>query len=262
MNILTIVADSCRYDTYTLANTPNIDKYFSVEEAYSQATFTLPAHSAILQGFYPSTMSGRPLYNRFIKSIFQWHYQKPRDAMITIPKDSTTIPGSLRSKGYNTFCVGGVGWFKKPTILSTGFINFEHIPNTEDATNKSISFMRGDFYGLINYSVTHRPYNCPLTPHSLHGYQGKKSGVNYHSDYDEVLHKKQIACLEYLDKYIGIVMGHLSDNVGHTVVGFCGDHGECFGEDGCYGHGFYHKNVMSVPLGWSVIKDGNIDKCI
>lgn len=27
-----------------------------------------------------------------------------------------------------------------------------------------------------------------------------------------------------------------------------GDHGETFGEDGLYGHGFYHPKVMEVPF--------------
>jgi arylsulfatase A-like enzyme len=32
-----------------------------------------------------------------------------------------------------------------------------------------------------------------------------------------------------------------------TVV-MCGDHGDCFGEEGLYGHGFYHPKVMQVPM--------------
>jgi len=34
-----------------------------------------------------------------------------------------------------------------------------------------------------------------------------------------------------------------------TIVVICADHGECFGEDGLHGHGFYHLKVIEVPLG-------------
>jgi hypothetical protein len=29
----------------------------------------------------------------------------------------------------------------------------------------------------------------------------------------------------------------------------CADHGECFGEEGFYGHSFYHPKVFEVPMG-------------
>ena len=32
-----------------------------------------------------------------------------------------------------------------------------------------------------------------------------------------------------------------------TVV-MCGDHGDCLGENGLWGHGFYHPKVMEVPM--------------
>jgi arylsulfatase A-like enzyme len=48
------------------------------------------------------------------------------------------------------------------------------------------------------------------------------------------------------------MMGDLLDTVDSvgrpTLVVICGDHGECFGEDEHWGHGFYHPKVMEVPM--------------
>ena len=56
----------------------------------------------------------------------------------------------------------------------------------------------------------------------------------------------QVEAIEYLDGQLGALFRALPDN---TVVVVCGDHGECFGEDGYWGHGVHHAKVYEVPLG-------------
>jgi arylsulfatase A-like enzyme len=63
-------------------------------------------------------------------------------------------------------------------------------------------------------------------------------------------------CLEYLDGVIGGVIDWLLTRRLPTIVCFCADHGDCFGEDGCYGHAFYHPKVMEIPLAWSIAMPG------
>lgn len=61
--------------------------------------------------------------------------------------------------------------------------------------------------------------------------------------------KKQSDACSFLDEIIGILVSELAQLEQGTLCIVCGDHGECFGEDNCFGHGFYHPNVMAVPLG-------------
>ena len=50
---------------------------------------------------------------------------------------------------------------------------------------------------------------------------------------------------EFLD---GRLPGLFSSIPVNTLVVLCGDHGECFGEDGYWGHGVNHPKVLEVPL--------------
>lgn len=258
LNFLTIVADSCRYDTYRMANTPTLDKYFDVVEGEAQATFTFPAHAAMMQGFYPSTKDNRPLYNRFVRTPFQWHYATLRDSLITVPKNGRTIPESLSKLGWRTVCIGGVGWFRKPSQLECGFDHFAYVSNANRAISEFVTKVdREPFYGVLNFGVTHRPYLCPDMPTRLKARQSPRSGVGHGSAYDYLLHSRQAYCMGWLDRQLDVLLSWIADLKLTTIVCFCADHGECFGEDGCFGHAFYHKHVMSVPLAWSAFDKGN-----
>jgi arylsulfatase A-like enzyme len=59
------------------------------------------------------------------------------------------------------------------------------------------------------------------------------------------LHQAQIQAVEAVDTKIGELLSALT---GPVMLVVCGDHGEAFGEDGLYGHGFPHPAVIEVPL--------------
>ena len=44
--LIYIVLDSCRYDTYLAAQTPNLDSLGKVDLRYSYASWTSPSHYA------------------------------------------------------------------------------------------------------------------------------------------------------------------------------------------------------------------------
>ncbi len=56
--------------------------------------------------------------------------------------------------------------------------------------------------------------------------------------------RAQRASLEYVDRELALLFTELKDYF--AVI--CGDHGDCWGEDGLWGHGFYHPRVMEVPM--------------
>jgi glucan phosphoethanolaminetransferase (alkaline phosphatase superfamily) len=54
----------------------------------------------------------------------------------------------------------------------------------------------------------------------------------------------QRASLEYADTVLNTFFAELENYF--AVI--CSDHGDCWGEDGLWGHGFYHPCVMQVPM--------------
>ena len=251
-NFLTIVVDSCRWDTFQIAATKNIDAYFEVVRAGAMGTFTYPAHMAMFQGFFPTESGQRPIYNRFEKSVYRWFYKSRRPCLSEIHGNGS-IPKVLRDKGYRTIAVGGVGWFNKRTPMRLGFEKFIHEPDASIATSMFLEHLgKEPFYGLLNFGATHRPYIVPGMPPELKRIRSPKSGNNYRSEFNKRLLEKQIFCLRHTDGLLGKLFEWLGSNKLRTVVCFCADHGDCMGEDNCYGHGFSHPNIMTVPLGWTV----------
>ena len=62
-------------------------------------------------------------------------------------------------------------------------------------------------------------------------------------DNEAYLHQMEAAA--FLDSRLPRLF---SDLPGDTIVILCADHGECFGEDGYWGHGVNHPRVLEVPL--------------
>jgi len=58
----------------------------------------------------------------------------------------------------------------------------------------------------------------------------------------------QKAAAGFLDTVTGELIDYLKKRNRPTTLIICGDHGECFGEEGLFGHAFYHEKVMEVPL--------------
>jgi len=51
--------------------------------------------------------------------------------------------------------------------------------------------------------------------------------------------------VEYTDEFVATLLDDVGDD---SVVCVHGDHGELFGEEGRYGHGYLHESVINVPL--------------
>lgn len=255
-NFLIVVADSCRWDSFQLAVTQNIDQHFDVIEAGAMATFTYPAHLAMFQGFFPTAAGDRPIYNRFDKSVYRWFYKSRRPCLAEL-RGTGSIPKVLRDQGHRTVAVGGVGWFNKRTPMRLGFEDFIYEPDTEPAVNKFLTYLNKEpFYGLLNFGATHRPYTVPGMCAELRRVRSPRSGNNYRSSFNPKLREKQIECMTYVDESLVKFFDRIKSLKLRTVACFCSDHGDCLGEDNCYGHGFSHPNVMAVPLGWTLFMPG------
>ncbi len=52
-NLVFMVLDSCRYDSFTRARTPHFDQFGDAEQRWSYASWTAPSHYSYLMGLVP-----------------------------------------------------------------------------------------------------------------------------------------------------------------------------------------------------------------
>lgn len=249
-NFILITLDSCRWDTYKLARTPNLDRFFSFKQAYTQGTYTYPSHLSMFQGMFPSTRCTTPYYNRFKEPIIRINQRNSSvKALINFPSGTHDIFSGFLDSGKRTFGIGAMSWFKHAQ-LQDYFETFYYTGTHLEAQLNHVSDIicnHKDYALLLNIGETHEPY----------GYGGKispslESRARVRSFeqglYSIEEHYKQVKALEYIDFKLFELLAKLEESKSPTVVVCCSDHGDCFGEDNLWGHGFYHPKVMEVPL--------------
>lgn len=258
MNYALIVYDSCRYDSMVEARTPNLDRLARVHRAYTHGTFTLPAHVAMLSGFLPHCAERLPFYNRFVKQLWrQGTFTEPSSQHRAAEKvlDGENIVVGFRKDGYYTIGTGAPAWFSLPAWRDW-FDDFCH--SAHPGYPEQIAFLRErrgrwsdrPLFLFACFSETHEPYvyeGCGFTRDELpRGRHLHRLGEGPLSRDDfEHLRRRQIEAAEYLDAHLPEVLELLPHR---TKVVLTSDHGECFGEDGLYGHTQYHPKVMEVPI--------------
>jgi hypothetical protein len=250
-NILLLVLDSHRYDVAEIEmrarRTPNLAHLFAQAAAggwrrvFAQGTYTLPAHISMFHsGFLPDNrLLDEPVYNRSIRGAWrcQFDLHGPRDVLFSLPSAPSVMEG-FSAEGYTTLGIGGVGWFdlRLPTAqLWNKYFQYlawdeSFHENHPDSLEKQIACAQAilsippppPLFLFWNVTATHSPF-CGHE-RSIEG-QGK--------------------ALQYIDVHIPAIIGIMKKPC-HVFI--MGDHGECFGEDGLWGHGFHHEKVMEVPL--------------
>lgn len=250
-DFLMISVDSCRWDTFCIAETKNLKAKLEFKCAYAQATFTLPAHVAMFCGFLPHVNEPIRFYNRFVSYLFFIRGGHQRIAsFIEFPAGTRDIVEGLNGMGYRTLGIGATEWFRSP-ILTESFASFVltgvHVERQVELACRFFQSSAPSFC-FINVGETHDPYKFGdlIAPTDRRATVMRRAGSKHFSDVDW---RHQIDCMSFVDNAINPLLQLLSQRNRRTIVVVCGDHGECFGEDGLYGHGFFHPKVMEVPLG-------------
>ena len=255
MNFLLLTYDSCRYDVLVEASTPVLDSYARIHRALSPATFTFAAHQAFFVGILPNTVENVPYYNRFCKQLIGLQEvgegQVVKESMRKVQSSWNLVQG-FRDEGAQTVGAGAMTWFKQESLTS-GFEDF--LWTGRDACRQieyllSKTDIHQPFFGFINFGETHAPYHfkgqstrCPDDvrarrmewPPKEHGPTGRAT---------EAFHY-QCKAAEFLDNQLPTLFDTLPSD---TIVILTADHGDCFGEDGYWGHGVNHDKVFEVPL--------------
>ena len=232
-----ITLDSLRYDValhceshYTA---PNLRELGIWRKCFAPGHYTLPSHmSMLVGGILPENHGDEALYNRARGALFGYEGWGRR-GRYQLPAESSSVVNGFERMGYHTIGIGGVGWFgKRPTSAMWAEMfqwwqwdesYHELNPASFERQLDDLMVVRGvPTFLFLNVSATHRPYR----------------GADLTVD-------AQIKALEYVDRHIPTLIERLPHPC--TLI-ICGDHGDCMGEDGLSGHGFYHEKVMEVPM--------------
>ncbi len=276
-NLVFIVFDSCRWDAYQAARTPNLDRIGKAEQRYSYASWTSPSHFTFLMGMVPhQSPKGVFASNVYREEFAQWSRR------LNIPDvefgkfvPQLSLPYFLKSQGLRTEGVVSLPVLNPMTAMSVHFDRYELAPSHNDLSvildgNDSFKGLHPDKdnpgFFFINTGETHYPYLLPGEkaddlPHisGVHGVfkhlddflknpseflQGKHQDEFFSPDQFRAFFEKQIACVEHLDGVVGRFMDRCPDNTYFMIMS---DHGELFGEDGYFGHGpIFHEKVFEV----------------
>jgi membrane-anchored protein YejM (alkaline phosphatase superfamily) len=256
VNLLLITYDSCRYDVLRAADTPVLDSFADVLVAEAPGNFTYPSHHAMFAGMLPNCDEPRPYYNRFCRQLFGLagvgELQVANRSSLSVTSTWNAVSG-LGDAGYQTVGAGAMNWFRQDSLVSC----FQQFRFTGTDADAQIDYILDcldldlPFFAFINFGETHAPFDykgkavrCPVDVRARVMDWPPRQGEQPVGPASQAF-THQVAAAEYLDTRLPRVLSALPAK---TVVVLCADHGECFGEDGYWGHGINHPMVLQVPL--------------
>jgi arylsulfatase A-like enzyme len=268
-NLVIVVLDSLRYDSWVAAGPGVLGQLGGVERRYSYASWTAPSHYNLLMGLLPHTSPFEVYASEYYKEDFLRYSDRLGVPGIEFRRmlPSMFLPTFLRrSLGYTTHAMVSMPVLNPYTAINRDFDSFELMPTHYDmaAMLPKLRFdaERPSFY-LLNVGETHYPYAVPgEDPGSwprISGVHGVFKRLDDDPDhaagdarefFDQTalreLQARQINTVGYLDGVFARLFDLLPSS---TWVIVTSDHGELFGEDRYFGHGpIMHEKVFEVPF--------------
>jgi len=243
-NQVLITLDSLRWDVFNRAYLPFM-KSFPYAKAYTHGTYTLPAHESFFIGKLPTTFKGKfdtcARSHRVPEGTQQWRLNNPESpGPAVVQLSGRNIVDGFNILGYKTLGTGAMEWFNhlKPAHIKAVDDFDEYYFNRTDAKGQ-VSWLNEylneessqPYFIFANFGETHHPFS----------YDGR-GGIDY-GDKERCLNA-QAEAAEFLDTEVK----RLISGMRNTDIIICSDHGECLGEDGLWGHSFYHQKVIEVPI--------------
>jgi len=253
-SIVFLSFDTLRYDVAAMCFreglTPNIANLIPQgwEECHTPATFTFAAHQAFFAGFLP-TPAKPGKHGRLLAARFTGSETTTEDTYVF---DTSDVISGFAQIGYQTICIGGVGFFNKqtplgnvlPSLFEESYWQEEFGVANPGSTEAQFRFAAEliqsmnpaqRFFLFINVSAIHQP-NCYF-----------EEGA-----YVDSLQTHRAALL-YVDRQLPTLLKPLQKK-GDTFFILCSDHGTAYGEDNFYGHRLSHPTVLTVPFATRLLK--------
>jgi hypothetical protein len=269
-NYVLVVFDSCRYDSFVRARPRVMRKLGPLERRWSYASWTSPAHYALLMGLFPHASPRHVFASEYYKREFLKFNERLgcRDFEFKSLVPKLYLPCFLQETlGYRTHAMVSLPVLNPKTILNEGFDSYKLMAKHNDmrAMLREMTFSAEapSFY-LLNVGETHYPYALPDEPEErwprLSGVHGvfrdldgqivggelRRGPKFFKAAQLEALRQRQIRAVKYLDGVVEELFDLVPKN---TYITITADHGDLFGEDGYFGHGpIQHEKVFEVPF--------------
>lgn len=258
-HFLFVCIDSLRFDVAKAeqdrGTTPVLNRFGAWRKCQAPGNFTYPSHQAMFAGFLPVDAGIRDMKQReklFFSEDIGMGRKAPEGAFLF---EGATIVEGLERAGYETYCIGGLSFFDKRTDIGKvmpGYFTYsywnpsfgckvrESAENQVDFAIRKLETAPADrlLMMYINISAIHYPNYFYLE-------EGRRDSVESHG-----------AALRYVDAQLGRLFEAFARR-GETFVICCSDHGTCYGEDGCWYHGFNHPIVNTVPYKHFILSGEN-----
>lgn len=268
-NILFVLVDTLRFDHttpygYRRETTPNLQRLLAepgmvVEEAYSQAPWTLPSVTSFMTGRYPGELLGENF------------------AAYGVPAGVKTLAERLAAAGYRTGGFYANGTLHNGNGFDRGFETFfapppKVQPDAAALNRRALTWLgahrrdRAPFFLYVHYIDPHDPYSnpdiadgrSPFYPE----YEGKVVGTWVHGIYNgrirledperDVAQVKALydSEIRYMDRFLGELLAAIPPDVMEdTLIVLTADHGEELNDHGGWKHGFtLYEDQIHVPL--------------
>lgn len=262
-NLVVVVLDSLRYDTWVAVDPSALRDVGRVERRWSYASWTAPSHYNLLMGLLPHTSPTHVYASEHYKRDFERYSQR-------LGVDGVEFRSLLPSLYLPTFLRRHLG-YRTCARVSLPVLN-RHTPINRDFDDYRLMDRHNDFAGmltevdfradqptfwLLNVGETHYPYATPDEDPSdwpqisgVHGTLRRLGDVDIPSFFDDSqmrrLRQRQARALDYCDEVLARLVALVPDD---TWIIVTSDHGELFGEDGYFGHGpINHDKVYEVPF--------------
>ena len=211
-DVIFITLDSLRFDVaqeaFNKGALPNFAKWLPSEgweERYTPASFTYPAHQAFFSGFLPTKIQERITKRLFVPSFLGSESLDDN----TFAFEEASIPAALSNRGYDTVCIGGVGFFNKQTALSNVLPNLfsrsewsvemgvSEKESSRYQFEKAITYLKDSpVFLFINVSATHQPTNIYIEGAKDDSVATQKAALTYVDSQLPILQKALVKLLK------------------------------------------------------------------
>jgi hypothetical protein len=266
-NLVVVVLDSLRYDSWLSAEPENLARLGAVERRWSYASWTAPSHYNLLMGLLPHSSPSEVYASEYYKRDFLRYSDRlgVEGVEFKTMLPSLYLPTFLKhSLGYRTHAMVSMPVLNEHTIVNRDFDSYRLMPTHNDMAAMveriELDPDRPSFY-LLNVGETHYPYALPDEDPSewprisgVHGVFKRLDEEAGQGDAREFfdqsrlaeLQDRQVNAVHYLDGVFARLFDRLPDDTWMIVTS---DHGELFGEDRYFGHGpIMHEKVFEVPF--------------
>ncbi len=246
-DLLLMTFDALRYDVAEQAlhagRTPFLRGLINHwEPRHTSGTFTYAAHAALFAGFWPTPIAPGP-HPRPFALKFAGSRSIDRNTCVL---EGDNIVSGLRSRGYQTVCIGGVGYFNKLNPLGNVFpalfeeshwrpeFAVSEVHSTREQVQQAVESINAasvekPLFLFVNLSALHSPTHIYVKGATI----------------DSV--ETQAAALAYVDQQIPPLFTALARRRRGGVAYLMSDHGTLFGEDGYTGHRIAHPRIWEIP---------------